>query len=145
MAKNFTVESSSFIPRIKADFDRSLLLVGGFFLLTLFLKIGLKIPLPKELFLLLLFILFLASLLMFFSRKFSEKEPEKIIVFHFGYGIFQMILLTVVIYYTGGITWITPVFYSFTIINAFWIYPRNLAILMLSWCSTLLVSLTILQ
>jgi hypothetical protein len=145
MAKNLISDPTDFIPRIKVDLDRSICLIGGFFLLIIFLKLGLKISLAKEIFLLLLLLLLAAGLLILFFRRLGEREPERAIGLHFGYNIFQMVLLTIIIYYTGSITWVTPIFYSFTIINAFWIYPRNLAVLMLSWCNALLVSLVALQ
>lgn len=145
MATNLNYIPSDFIPRIKADLDRSVFLIGGFFLLIIFLKVGLKMPLPNEIFLMLLLLLLIASFLMFFFRKLKDKEPEKTIKLHFVYNIFQMVFLTIIVYYTGGITWITPIFYTFAIINSFWIYPRNLSVLVLAWCSALFISLTALQ
>lgn len=145
MDKNFITEASEFTPRIKADLDRKILLIGGFFIFLLFLKVGLKIAVPQELFLLIPLLLFGAFFLIFFFRKFRLKRPEMIIKFYFSYHIFEAIFLTVIIYYLGGVTWIAPYFYVFYIVNGFWIYPRNLALLMLIWCNLLFASLVTLQ
>lgn len=143
--RDLIAEHSDFVPRIKADLNRTIFLLGGFFFFLFFLKAGLNIPLPKELFLLIIVLFALSSFLMFVFRKFRDREPAKLIQFHFGYNILQIVLTTIIIFYTGGITWITPFFYSFIIVNSFWIYPKRLAILILSWCNILLISLTILQ
>ena len=145
MEKNSLSSESDFIPRIKADLNRSVFQTGSIFLLLIIFKVWLKIPLPGSLYFL-IFILFLTTaILAFYLRRREEDEENKDIALHFLYNLLTVVILTAIVYYAGGITWIMPIFYSFTIVNSFWIYPRNLAILMLGWCCTLFTSLVILQ
>jgi len=145
MVKNSTIEAADFIPRLKADLERTIFSVIGVFLLLAALKLWLKVPLSKEVFLLFLPIFLITVFLRFFLRKLKEKEPEAIIKLHFVSNLWQITVLTVIACYAGGITWIVPFFYTLAIVNAFWIYPKSLALLILGWSSVLLISLTVLQ
>jgi hypothetical protein len=145
MADNFNLEASDLIPQIKTDIDRKIILITGFFLLLILLRAGLGVPLPKELFLLLIVLAVGGSILMYFFLKFGIKKPATTIKVHFGYNIVEAALLTIIIYYVGGITWIAPIFYSFNIINSFWFYPRKLAVILLISSIIFFTSLVILE
>ena len=145
MEKDSLLIDSDFTPRIKTDLNRSVFQTGLILLLLIIFKLWLKIPLSGR-FYFLIFLLFLitVALAIYLQRRKTE-SASKAIAFHFFYNLLAAIILTVIIYYTGGITWIMPIFYSFTIVNSFWIYPKNLAILMLSWCCALFTFLTVSQ
>jgi hypothetical protein len=145
MADNFNLEASDLIPQIKTDINRKIILAAGFFLLLILLRTKLGVPFPKELFLLVIIIALGGSALMYFFRKFGVEKPLIVVKVHFGYNIAEAALLTIMIYYVGGITWIAPIFYSFNIINGFWFYPRKLAVILLISSAIFLTSLVILE
>lgn len=145
MAENYIVDPGDFVPYIKADLNRTIFSITGVFLILVLLKVWVDIPLSNEALLLFLPFFLITVSLKLYSRVFKEKDAKKIIQLHFISNLLQIILLTVLTYYAGGITWIVPFFYSLAIVNAFWIYPRILALLVLGWSIFLFSSLTILQ
>lgn len=50
--------------------------------------------------------------------------------FHFFYFLFDLIILTIGVHYAGSISWIAGIFYSFTIIYAYFILPRKKALVL---------------
>ena len=139
------LSDSDFSPRIKTDLNRSVFQTGSIFILLIIFKLWLKIPLSYHLYCLIFLLFLMTVILALYLRREKTQNTSKVISFHFYYNFFSMIILTVIIYYTGGITWIMPIFYSFTIVNSFWIYPRKLAVLMLGWCCILFTLLVLLQ
>ncbi|MFC1629983.1 hypothetical protein ACFL06_00410 [Patescibacteria group bacterium] len=145
MAKAVLIELSDFIPRVKVDLERTIFSVAGVFILLAILKLWINISLPNQIFLLFVVLLVVTAFLRFFLLKFKKKDAGRIIKFHFVANLLQIVLTTIIVYYTGGSTWIVPYFYAFAIVNAFWIYPRNYALLILGWSSALFISLVVLQ
>ena len=69
----------------------------------------------------------LSSLLFLHVIK-RQKEISIINNIHFGYIIFELLLITIIIYYTGLAGWFGAVFYTFFIVYGIFLLPRNRAL-----------------
>ena len=135
----------SYLPRIRADIQRKFWMQGGFFLVAIFLKLVTKVILPIPLFLIVLFLSLInaGNYILFIKDK--RKKAETVIDWYFLTVFLDIIALTVAIYYLGGIVWIGPFFYSLTIVNLFWLFPKNKAFFLIGACLLSLVTLISLQ
>lgn len=143
MEKNI-IEAKDFSSRIKADIEQRFPIISSFLLLMIVLKIVFKAPFSNFLFFLVSLMLLTSIPVTFIFDK-LQKRAKKAVNFYFGYLLFDLIWLTAIIYFVGGITLITPIFYSFYIINTFWLFPRTQAVFLTGYCGLLLALLTIWQ
>ena len=140
MEKNITIEASEFLPRIKADIEQRFPIISGFLLLMIVLKVVFKVSLPNSLFLLVSLML-LTSIPVAFSFDKLQKRAKKAVNLYFGYLLLDLVWLTIIIYFAGGIAWIIPSIYIFYVINLFWLFPKFQATLLVGWVSLLLILL----
>jgi len=133
------------LPRIKTNINLRFLMFGGFLVLSIFLKAFFKTTFPTLMIIIIFFIFFYTFLIWIVFNKFREKLPRLIIDFYFLNICLDIILLTAIIYFLGGITWIGPFLYSLIIIDIFWLFPKNKAIFLIGLCFFSLVFLIGLQ
>jgi hypothetical protein len=94
---------------IKDDIRLTLKLLSFCFLLALFVKFVFKVEVSLVVFIILLiWTLFYLSHSYFIKEK---KNKEDLAVFHFKNTIIDILLLTVVIHYFGGVEWLGGIFY----------------------------------
>jgi len=144
MKENFA-EAREFLPRIMADIDQRFLITSLFLLVMLILRLSFKIPLPNALFYLVSLLALIALPVAFILEKTKAKTPKRAINCYFFFLLFDLILITAIIYFVGGITWIIPGIYLLYAVNVFWLFPPRQAIFSVIYASSLLVSLVILQ
>jgi len=96
---------------IKSDIRSTLTILIFFILLALMSKFILSVNIPFFVFI----ILFIWILLYFFYNYLIKylKNREGLYTFHFRNNFFDLILLTVIIHYLGGVEWIGGIFYLF--------------------------------
>jgi len=97
------------LSSIKSDIRLTLTILVGFFLLALFAKFILGISLSFF-----VFIILFVWVLLYFSYNYLikyKKNKEELCNFHFRNNIIDLLLLTVVIHYLGGVEWIGAIFY----------------------------------
>jgi len=94
---------------IKSDIRLTLILFAFFSFFVLFINFILGIPLS-----LVVFIILFVWMLLYLSYSYSvqsKKNREELCNFHFRNTIVDLLLLTVVIHYLGGVEWIGAIFY----------------------------------
>lgn len=143
MDKNTAAEITEFLPRIQEDISQRFLIANFFLFLMLFIKLVFNIPLPLSLFFLVSSIVLLSIPVDLAIEKTKTKNPRKAINYYFGYLLFDLFLLTLIMNFVGGITWIIPAAYLFYIITFFWLFPRSQAFLLVGWVNVLLLFLII--
>lgn len=117
--------------------------VIAFLSVSLFLKVFFKVPFPDVLFFLISFMVISTVIYDFLLRQIKEPKSSRIINGYFGYMLFDLIILTIVIYIIGGVTWIGFIFYGLYIYIGFLLFPRIYSLFYIFYCSflyTLLVA-----
>jgi signal transduction histidine kinase len=61
-------------------------------------------------------------------KRFKDKFPGLTVDIYFVGTCLDILSLTIIIYFLGGLSWIGPFFYSLVIINVFWFLPVDKAI-----------------
>lgn len=145
MKENFSIGPKEFLPKISADIDQRFPIASFFLLLMLFLKFGLKVPLPDILFYLVSWILLTSIPISFFFERFKAKKTELAINLYSLFLLFDLVLLTAIIYLVGAITWVIAGIYLFYTVTVFWTLPSKKAIFVTGWTNFLLVFLVLLQ
>ncbi len=143
MEKNIAIEASEFLPKIFADIDQRHPITSSFLFLMLILRLVFKIPLPDILFILVSFLLLFSLPIYLLIDKVKEKSPRRAINYYFGYLLFDLLLLTLIINFVGGIAWIIPTIYLFYIITFFWLFPWFQAIFLVLWANLLFILLVL--
>jgi len=139
MKKNISVETSEFLPRIRIDINQRLPIASFFLFLMLILRVALKISLSDILFFLVSFLLLFSIPIDLLINRIAIKKPQTAINYYFGYLVFDLFLLTLIIHFLGGITWIIPSIYLLYIVNIFWLFPKFQAIFLVGWTGLLLI------
>ncbi len=139
MKKNIAIEVSEFLPRIKIDINQRFPITSSFLLLMFFLRVALKIPLPDILFFLVSFLLLFSIPIDLLINRIAIKKPQTAINYYFGYLVFDLFLLTLIIHFFGGITWIIPSIYLLYVVNIFWLFPKFQANFLVGWAGLLLI------
>ena len=127
--KNISVETIEVLNKFNINIRLKPPIVICYILVIALLKKIFFIPLPNIIFSL-LFIMLISSLpFSFYFKKFTP-NVKTIINLLFLYMFFNIFLITLVIYFLGGISWIGFIFYSFFLLASFTIFPRHYAILL---------------
>ena len=141
MADIIAIRSKGYLIRIKEVTKQRFFVIGGLILALICEKIILKVSISTVLFLL-TFLLFLLTFPTYWLFKRDDiQKVTKIIDIYFFYLFFELILLTGVVYFSGGITWVGPALYLFYAIVVFWFFPQKKAILLVIYMSLLLIGL----
>ncbi len=116
----------------------------AFLFAALILKIFLKVPFPNSLFLLVSFMATSTIIYDLLFRQIKKPKISQIVNSYFGYLLFDLIILTMIIYIIGGVTWIGFIFYGLYIFTNFLLFPRSYLLFFIFYSSflyTLLVSI----
>lgn len=141
MAKNVTIETREFLPRINADIDQRFPITSFFLLVILIARVGLKVPFSDILFILVAAMALFSILTDLFIKRVKEKKPQTAINYYFSYLLFDLFILTLIANFIGGITWIVPSMYLFYIVTIFWLFPKAQAVFLLGWAILLFILL----
>lgn len=117
----------------------------AFLAAALFLKEFFQIPFPNLLFSLVSFMAISTVIYDFLFRQIRNPKPSLIINCYFAYMLFDLIILTIIIYVIGGVTWIGFIFYGLYIYIGFLLFPRAYSIFYIFYCSFLYTALVIMQ
>ena len=97
------------LSSVKVDIRFTLIILTFFVLLALFGKFILGIAVP-----LFVFIILFVWALLYFSYNYlikRKKNKEELCNFYFRNNIIDLLLLTAIIHYLGGVEWIGAIFY----------------------------------
>lgn len=113
---------------IKSTIFPRRLTILGFLVLVAILRAGFEIPFPLLVLFLLIFWLLTSFIFIWGLKKQNTVAGANNI--HFGYFIFELLILTIIIHYLGAVEWIGVIFYIFTIVysNIFLSRKRGLLI-----------------
>jgi hypothetical protein len=112
-------------------------LISFFILLMLILKIFLSVQFPTILFLLVSLMLITTLIYSIIFDLLKNPSPAFIIDSYFLYMFLDLINLSIVIYFLGGVLWIGFVFYSFHLYINYLIFPRRYSIILTMHVSVL--------
>lgn len=131
------------LREIKSRISTAGLTVIVFLILELALRFLFRIPFPFMISYLLVF--WLLTIFIFSWLIKTQKTCAGINNIHFGYFVFELSMLTVLIHYIGGIEWIGAIFYIFTIIYANFFLSRKKGLLITLIAFTFFTGLVFLE
>ena len=103
-------------------------ILSVFFVLVIFLRFVFNVPFSLWInFWILVWGLILPSFI-YIAKK--QKEISVIYDIHFIYFIFQLLMLTIILHYVGGIEWIGVIFYIFFIVYGIFLLPKKRSLTM---------------
>ena len=140
MTKDFFYHEEA-IDKFYTYIDRAIIIKVGYLLMIFILK-GLNVYSSPDIIFAVLAVMALTSLAIGISFEEFNVKPGVIINILFLSTILDLFLLTVVIYYLGGIEFI---YYTFYIILSFIVFPRKQAIFLTAWTIILFVGLVLLR
>jgi len=139
--KNNLLYSEEAIEKFYAYLDRAIVIKTGYLLLLFFLQ-AIKIYKAPDLVFIAVSLMALTSLIIgIWFEKFSVKTKTLIDILFIS-TLFDLFLLTVLIYYLSGIEYI---YYTFYIILSFIVFPRSQAIAVTAWTIFLFLALVALR
>lgn len=145
MKESDSSEKYNYLSRIKTDIRGRFWIFGGFAVLLTLLRVFLGEAFSDTVTLIVIFLFLFNFINLFFFNKFKNKSEKLIINLYFLIVFLDIILVTIIIHFLGGITWLAPFFYSLIIVNLFWLFPKNKAIFLNGTCLIFLVFLVILE
>jgi len=140
---NSIILKKELIDSIERSTDSVRIMLITFFFLSLILKYILGVALPLE-----LFIVEAAWLLLsfpFFYITTKATKVEKINNIHFLWIICELLLLTIIIHFVGGATWIGPFIYIFFPIYETFLFGKKQRLIMLLTTISFFLSLAFLE
>lgn len=129
---NITPKAAVDLERFNANIRMRVPILISYLLLMLILREVFDVPFPFTVFFLVSFMLLSSLALALYSDRFHSKDTP-IIHIYFLYTILDLLILTLVIYYLGGVTWLGFIFYSFYLILNFMTFARAQAIFLTTW------------
>ena len=142
--KNFFPRRERDLERFNTNLRMRVPIIASYLFILLILKELFGIPFPLATFFVVSFMLFSSVALAFYFDRLPTRE-EIIINAFFFYTMLDLFLLTVVIYYLGGVTWLGFIFYSFYLILNFMTFSRKQAISLTIWIVFLYLLLVLFQ
>jgi len=106
------------------------------FFILLF-KLFLDVPFSNLLFFLVSLMLITTLIYAFILDRIKSPSIPLIIKSYFAYMLLDLINLTIIIYFLGGVLWIGFIFYAFYIYINFLILPRKYAFFLIGYCAFL--------
>ncbi len=119
--------------------------ITAFLFVTFILKVFFNVSSPNLLFFLISFMIISTITYDFLFRQIKEPKSSQIINGYFVYLLFDVIILSIVIYIVGGITWLGFIFYGLYIYTGFLLFPRSYSLFFIFYCSFLYTTLVIIQ
>lgn len=143
--EDFTKEEITALERFNTFLNRRIPVISSYLLLMLILKEGFAIPFPFITFFLVSLMMLSSLALAFFFDQFSLRD-KTISNLYFLFVLFDLFLLTLAtVYYLGGVTWFSFIFYSFYLVLIFMTLQRYQAIFATFWIIFLYLSVIFLQ
>ena len=127
-------ETKDLFDKISKSLVSRLIVVPSFFFLFLPCSLLGMVDITNAFYLLLAIIWLCALALLSIYKKWSNVSYNLLLKSFLAYTVLDLALVTVVIYYGGGITWLAPIVYSYYIIFSFIVYSKTPAYFVLS-CS----------
>jgi hypothetical protein len=143
MQKEILTEQKNLVKLIEEGVSSLRITLIGFIVIGLIVKFLLGMPLSYNIFLLLVLWTFATFLFAWSSKK--AKTVTKINIIHSFWIIFQLILITILVYYMGGITWIAPITYIFFPIYETFLFGKRQKLLLIISSMFSLAGLAFLQ
>src|SRR4030042_4014438 len=141
MMKNFFQEINETMDRLHTFIDRTVPIKIGYLLFVFTLQKTNFLPIPNAIVFIVLIMILSAITFAFYFEKYPSNAKIITNTFFF-YTFFDLFLLTIVIYFLGGIDFI---YYTFYIILGFLFFSQRQAILITTWIIILFVSLMFLK
>ena len=133
----FLIEKKELIKRRDQMNDIRLPTISCFLFLMLVFKLFLNVSFTDLLFFSVSLMLITTVIYGVVVSRIKNPSASLIVYAHFAYMILDLINLTVVIYFLGGVLWIGPIFYSYYIYINFLILPRRYAFFLIGYCGFL--------
>lgn len=130
--KNSFLKDTRDFERFNANLQMRVPILVSYLLLMSMLKGIFGIPFPDITFFLVSFMLLSSLTLAFYFDRFPRFR-EAVLNVYFLYTIFDLIVLSIIIYYLGGVTWVGSIFYSFYLIANFMTFTRTQALFLTTW------------
>ncbi|MFC1629985.1 hypothetical protein ACFL06_00420 [Patescibacteria group bacterium] len=134
-----------YLSRIQTDAKKKLFMLGTFLALSIFFQFLLKDAFSSKVSVIIGIIILYSVFTFFVLTKLQKRKPQLIIDVYFLSICLDIVFLTVIIYFLGGITWIAPFFYSLILVNIFWIFPEGKAFFLIGLSLFFLSSMVALQ
>lgn len=142
--KNIPAETTEALERFRTNISLRLPVISCYLLLTLILREGFFIPFPYIVFGILSWMLISPLFLSFYFENFTP-SAKTIINGLFLYMLFDLFVITLIIYFLGGLSWAGFIFYSFYLLLNFMTFPRHYAIFLTFWIVFLFLGLSLSQ
>jgi len=140
---NNIILKKELIGSIERSTDSVRIMLITFFFLCLILKYIFSVALPLELFIIQAAWLLLSFPFFYITRK--ATKAEKINNIHFVWIICELFLLTIIIHFAGGATWIGPFIYIFFPIYETFLFGKKQRLIMLLATISFFLSLAFLE
>lgn len=111
--------------------------ISAFLFLMLILKIFFNVSFPIPLFFLVSLMLITTFIYLFIFSRIKNPSPSLIINSYFAYMLLDLINLSIIIYFLGGVLWIGFIFYAFYAYINFLLLPRKYCFFLIGYCSFL--------
>lgn len=142
--RNFSQKDITAVENFNIYINLRVPTIVSYLALMLFLKEVFHIPFPFIVFLSVSFMLFSSLALTIYFDRFLSRS-ELLAPTYFLYTMFDLLILTLVIYYLGGIFWLGFIFYSFYVLLNFMTFPRAQAFFLTVWIMLLYTDLVLMQ
>jgi hypothetical protein len=143
MKKEVLTEQKKLIKLIEEGVKSLRVTLFGFVLIAIIFKFFLEMPFSYNIFLILILWIFATFPFAWSSKK--SKTITKINIIHSFWIIFQLTLITVLVYYLGGIAWIGPITYIFFPIYETFLFGKRQKLLLVISSMSSLTGLAFLQ
>jgi len=123
LEKTKDIEFEEILPKLKVDLRLTRIMLISFGIVAGIVKFFFKVPFPFPA----LFIIFIWFLLYFFHEYQINKVKtlKGLYNVYFRYNVADLLFLTIIIHYLGGVEWIGVFFYTLTFVTAGLILPKK--------------------
>jgi len=128
MRKEKDTEFKEALSKLRLDLRSTRAMLAAFSIIAGIVKFFLKVPIPSSV----LLIIFVWFLLYFVYESWVEKtkNAKGLYNVYFRYNIGDLLFLTVLIHYLGGVEWIGLIFYTLTLVTAGLMLSKKRAIIL---------------
>lgn len=141
--KQIIADKKDILKRYHQMIDVRFPALTAFLAAIIILKTLINAPFPDSLFLLISFMAISTIVYDFSFRQIKNPRVAQIVNGYFAYMLFDVVILTIVIYILGGVTWIGFIYYGLYIYIGFLLFPRSYSIFFVFYCSVLYTLLVI--
>ena len=135
-------ETKDLLDKVFKSLVSRLIVIPSFFFLFLPFSLLGMVNITNTFYLLLVIIWLCALALLFIYKKWSNVSYNLLLKSFLAYTVLDLALVTIVIYYGGGITWLASIVYSYYIIFSFIVYSKIPAYFILSCSVVFMLAVT---